>query len=1037
MNSTTELPAWRILPAPGDHFIWSPTDGDSRSQFAHPRKVLISDGEPRNLPTTLPSGLLPASTKLREGGGGDEDGVPMFKTGSGRSVTVRQSSLRKAEMVLRESDKSGGCGGLCQGVSGEGGLPMFCTGSGKLVKVSKSSLEKAASVLKLDMPEQGYGVLSEGDAADDGLLLFSTGSGSSVQAKKASLKMETFVLKGDMTERENMLGGEISAPLFQTGLGRPVGLKQSSIRKALSVLQEEENVEMGTMQKCNPRVGVSVSGCSLWRDSGKVINISAGGFRRANALLGLDENHIPLTESVTDQTSFDTGNRRKTSGMSFFNPLGDEPVERRSFISHGNENVSRNQIESSGPGKLHVSSMHASAPISPPIMFHTAGGRSLPISDDALRRARSLLGDQDTEILQNGISTSYLIPSVSNDNLHEMSQNKENFDFIGSNSERSRNMFKIPMQESSLTFASLTADFAHGNKVNNDAFSSERIHEFDGKMLHVQNMPRKDLHETFKVENLRMGPEGRPPRPPLANISNKASAGIPIQVDFSGDNRRQRRTSSISPFKRPRSSRFSTPLRENTFLIDTGQSLSSSAKDCCQKLKLENLSDQVKHINLEKAATYKFKISSDSEAIGTDELKHLLIQSGASSLKATKECTENIIFKMTKSHEGMKFVYHFGRWVQNHYKWIVWKLACLERGYPEQAKGKYLTAANVLEELKYRYEREVNHGHRSAVKRILDGDASPASMMVLCVSDIHHLSSNSTCDGQQTSKHEDADKSKSCNRPINCDAVKIELTDGCSFIEVRNYIDDINTIKIRFVNRLANRLGFRFPLAFRCIKGAGGQIPKTLVGVTRIYPILYKERFPDGGSIVRSERMESKMVHLHNQRRLLVAEDIMSKQDKFFSENDNDSEEGAKILKILETSAEPEVLMASMSSEQLISVSNYQAKQEAIKQNNIVKTIEKALEDAGLSSREVTPFMRVRVVELNQKGSSTKGSLVQGLIAIWNPTEQQKADLVEGQMYSVSGLTPLNGVSDILHLQARGPTSRWKPLSPTASDKFE
>lgn len=320
------------------------------------------------------------------------------------------------------------------------------------------------------------------------------------------------------------------------------------------------------MQKCNPRVGVSVSSCSLWRDSGKVINISAGGVRRANALLGLDENHIPLTETVTDQTSLDTDNGRKkacqlstnpgASGISFFNPLGDEPVERRSFIYHGSENVSRDQIESSAPGKLHVSSMQASAPVSPPIMFHTAGGRSLPISDDALRRARTLLGDHDTEILQNGSGTNYIIPSVSNDTLHEMPQNKENFDFLDSNSERSRNMFKIPMQESSLTFASLKADVARGNKVSNDAFNSEVIQKFDGKMLHVQNMPRKDLHETFKVEHLRMGPERRPPRPPLTNISNKASAGIPNQVDFSGENRRQRRTNSISPFKRPRSSRF-------------------------------------------------------------------------------------------------------------------------------------------------------------------------------------------------------------------------------------------------------------------------------------------------------------------------------------------------------------------------------------------------------------------------------------------------------------------------------------------------
>jgi len=46
------------------------------------------------------------------------------------------------------------------------------------------------------------------------------------------------------------------------------------------------------------------------------------------------------------------------------------------------------------------------------------------------------------------------------------------------------------------------------------------------------------------------------------------------------------------------------------------------------------------------------------------------------------------------------------------------------------------------------------------------------------------------------------------------------------------------------------------------------------------------------------------------------------------SVNANDSEEGAKILRILETSAEPEVLMADMSSEQLMSFSTYQAKQE-------------------------------------------------------------------------------------------------------------
>lgn len=36
--------------------------------------------------------------------------------------------------------------------------------------------------------------------------------------------------------------------------------------------------------------------------------------------------------------------------------------------------------------------------------------------------------------------------------------------------------------------------------------------------------------------------------------------------------------------------------------------------------------------------------------------------------------------------------------------------------------------------------------------------------------------------------------------------------------------------------------GVGAPLAFKSIKGNGGPVPRTLVGITRIYPVLYKER---------------------------------------------------------------------------------------------------------------------------------------------------------------------------------------------------
>lgn len=68
-------------------------------------------------------------------------------------------------------------------------------------------------------------------------------------------------------------------------------------------------------------------------------------------------------------------------------------------------------------------------------------------------------------------------------------------------------------------------------------------------------------------------------------------------------------------------------------------------------------------------------------------------------------------------------------------------------------------------------------------------------------------------------------------------------------------------------------------------------------------------------------------------RRTAVIDGIVSEFQRGIKSsiyNENDSEEGAKIFKILETAAEPEVLMAEMSPEQLTSFATYQAKMEVI-----------------------------------------------------------------------------------------------------------
>jgi breast cancer 2 susceptibility protein len=67
----------------------------------------------------------------------------------------------------------------------------------------------------------------------------------------------------------------------------------------------------------------------------------------------------------------------------------------------------------------------------------------------------------------------------------------------------------------------------------------------------------------------------------------------------------------------------------------------------------------------------------------------------------------------------------------------------------------------------HRYEREVNHGHRSTIKKILEGDGLPSSMMILCISSIHsdHVLESETLFEAQTGNQ-------------STEAVKVELTDG-------------------------------------------------------------------------------------------------------------------------------------------------------------------------------------------------------------------------------------------------------------------
>ncbi|KAM5535834.1 hypothetical protein V8D89_010452 [Ganoderma adspersum] len=79
------------------------------------------------------------------------------------------------------------------------------------------------------------------------------------------------------------------------------------------------------------------------------------------------------------------------------------------------------------------------------------------------------------------------------------------------------------------------------------------------------------------------------------------------------------------------------------------------------------------------------------------------------------------------------------QWVTNHYGLILWKLAgmvCLEPERERNSKTKRWCWPEVMRQLRYRYERELNGGSRPALRMISTEDAPAACPMVLCVSSI-------------------------------------------------------------------------------------------------------------------------------------------------------------------------------------------------------------------------------------------------------------------------------------------------------------
>ncbi|KAG8900895.1 hypothetical protein FRB99_005684 [Tulasnella sp. 403] len=123
---------------------------------------------------------------------------------------------------------------------------------------------------------------------------------------------------------------------------------------------------------------------------------------------------------------------------------------------------------------------------------------------------------------------------------------------------------------------------------------------------------------------------------------------------------------------------------------------------------------EISAINLENAQYYHFNAPTFSQVLAGASLQRLDVEAAFRDLKS----------------RGCKLVEK--PWVCNHWKMILWKLASLVRSCPDLLEEKW-TYQEAINQLLYRYEREINRCQRPPIRLITEGDTASSRPMVLCV----------------------------------------------------------------------------------------------------------------------------------------------------------------------------------------------------------------------------------------------------------------------------------------------------------------
>ncbi|NP_001103864.2 breast cancer type 2 susceptibility protein isoform X1 [Danio rerio] len=407
-------------------------------------------------------------------------------------------------------------------------------------------------------------------------------------------------------------------------------------------------------------------------------------------------------------------------------------------------------------------------------------------------------------------------------------------------------------------------------------------------------------------------------------------------------------------------------------------------------------------------------------------------------------------------------------WVFNHYRWIIWKRASMERTFPNLIGGLCLTPEQVLLQLKFRYDVEVDHSQRSALRRIMERDDTPAKTLVLCVCGIVQ-----TCQNPEKTMKDDKSpsaKMESCviwltdgwysikslldpplSAMLNKGRLKIGdkiVTSGAELVGSQEACPPLEAPESLMLKISANstrrarwdtKLGYyRDPRPIRLLLSSlyasGGLVSCVNLLVLRSYPTQWMEKKPNSVFIFRNDRAEDREARKHSNSKHKSLDLLISKiqtqfekemegkkkkraQRRTFSRHEIETlQDGDELYEAMEQDAAVET---RLSHKQMEAVSKYRCCREEKRQAELQERVQKAVMEAqeaegGCPNRDVTPVWKLSVIDASDMQSNCVYTL-----NIWRPTRELQGLLTEGHRYRAYHLASSEGKkrSGVAHIQ--------------------